>query len=155
MTEKGRRAVDHEVHLPGDDIRHRGTGSLVRHMDELDTRLELEQLRREMRRAAIARTCIPILVRIGLDRRDDVFKRRAGDAVVGEHDQRYADHEHDRLEALDGIVGELLIDIGPDAMRGHRGFHERVAIGIRSGSEVQADDARSAGTIVDDDLLTQ
>jgi len=88
VCEQGGCALDGQVHLAGEQIRHRLRGTLVGHVKDVDAGRDLEQLSHQMRRRADGRSEIQLAgIRLGVG---DEFAQR----VCG-HPGRDPEHERD------------------------------------------------------------
>lgn len=75
LWQQGRQVADHHVHLVGQYRRHRGRGAFVGYVGHLHAGQILEQLGRQMRRAADAARGIVDLARLPLGIRDKLGDR--------------------------------------------------------------------------------
>ena len=117
--------------------------AFVRDMDHLGAGLMLEQLHGQMEYAAGARRRIVEFPRPLFGPGDQLFHRLRR-KVVGDQQAQWArSHQHDRGEALVGIVRQLRVYRRQCAESG-RGEEERVAVGIGFCHGVDADDAGRA-----------
>ncbi|KAG1252703.1 hypothetical protein G6F68_011663 [Rhizopus microsporus] len=94
---------------------------------------------------------------IGLRTRrvDDLLHRIEG--AVGPHDQRIADHAHQchGREILDGVIAQRVDEERIDGMRGDGAAHQRVAVRLRAGHQLRADDAGHPRLVLDNHGLPQ
>ncbi|KAG0756955.1 hypothetical protein G6F22_020120 [Rhizopus arrhizus] len=94
---------------------------------------------------------------IGLRTRrvDDLLHRIEG--AVGPHDQRIADHAHQchGREILDGVIAQRFDEERIDGMRGDGAAHQRVAVRLRAGHQLRADDAGHPRLVLDNHRLSQ
>ena len=126
MRDERRRGVEHHLHAAADQIGHRGSASLVWHVHERRAGHALEELARHVRRAAAAGRGEVDGVRLGVgDQLVHVARRQLG---VHRHDQRQQRESRHRGEILHRVVGQLLEEMRPDAVRGDRVLQQRVAI---------------------------
>ena len=147
------RTADVHVHLPGDRVGERRAAALVLHDDDVDARLQAEELGSEVLEAADARGGRVQLAGLALCQRDELLQR--AHRQRGRHDEqaRTGADRRDRHEPLQRFVGQLP---ERDAHReAHRDEKQRVAIGRRFRRGIDADGAASAATVVDDHPLPE
>ena len=146
------RIDHHEAQQPalqvGDGLRV----ALVADIDRLDAGLHLVQFRRHARGQGAGAEIV--LHGIGLELRRQLGRRP--DRAVGvdqQHEGRRA-HARDRLEAVDRIVGQLVVDRGVDRLRHRRGGENREPVGPGARHRFGRRDAIAAAPVVDHDGLT-
>jgi hypothetical protein len=124
-----RQVAAEHLHLPGNHRLHRWRRALVGHVQQVDAGHHLEVLTRQVGRTAVAAGRERKFARFLLGQRDELGQvvgrdGRMDDAYIG----RLVDQDH-RLEVLDRIVGQLLVDRGVDAVRAGRADDEVVTVG--------------------------
>ena len=127
-----------------------GTVPIVRYVDDVDSRRELQHLGREMRRAAVAGRAISQLTASRFRDGDEIPDALRGKRRMHHQDEGHTGHERDRLEVLDQIERRLRIQRLTNR-HGSRRRKERVAVRRRMRDEVRADVAGGARTVVDDE----
>jgi hypothetical protein len=93
--------------------------------------------------------------RILLGRRDHIVRRRVGKILVG--DQRVGDVEHqrDRNEVGERVIGQLLIEPGVEHDVAQAAHEQGITIGRRIDHRLRADDGPRAGPVLHHDALAQ
>ena len=124
-------------------------------MGEIDLSHRCKHGHGNMRRAAVAGRSEIELARIRLGIGDEFTGRGCRDRGIDQQDQRCLGDQADRLEILDGIVRQALVERLVDGMGADQPHENRIAIGGRLGCLGSADIAASAGTIFDDHGLAQ
>src|SRR5262245_42024508 len=155
VADAGGDCAKHHLHMTGDDVLQGRSGALVRHVDDLDLGLCLEQLAGEVRRSPVAAGREVQLARIRASERDQRGERM--------NRQRWMNHQHvglrgdqaDRSKIPFGIIVDLLVQAGIGGEDAVVRKQQRVAVGWRAGDELRRDIAAGAGPVVDDQWLTE
>jgi hypothetical protein len=142
------------LHVTGDEIVHGRAGAAERHMHELDAGFGLKELRREVGGTSDSARGDGDFFRLGLRERDEVLRCLGLHRRIDEKNHRGGADQADRREVADGIVMYPLLDRRNDGVR-HVGEQEGVAVRRGFGSNLDAEAAAGAGTVVDDDLLAE
>src|SRR5262249_34365174 len=154
VRQRGRRHVEHHLHLTGEEIGHRRGRALVGDVRQIHAGDELEQLPRDVMRAADAGRGHVQLAGIGLgvgNKLGDGLGRHRG---VNLHDQRNVFDLSDWRDVGDKVETELFIERGVDrVLRVHQ--QQRVAIGRHAGDRFCRDVAGSARPDLDEKLLAE
>ena len=107
-----RDARHHEagLHLAGEDGVDHLREALVGHVHEVDAGAALEQLHRQVRRAAVAHAAVVELALLRLGDAHEVGQRVGAELRVDHQQVRRGGHQRDRRELLDRVVaaGDLL-----------------------------------------------
>jgi hypothetical protein len=122
-------------------------------MDDVHVRHALEQLAREVRRAARTRGGVVDLPGLRFRQRDqlgDILRRHRG---VRHHDEVHRDHLRHRREVAQGIDGHGGIEVLVHRQVAERSQEQGGAVGSRPGGRLGADHAARARAVVDDHLL--
>jgi hypothetical protein len=136
-------------------VDHGGTAAAIGHVEHLDAGDVLEQLARQMRRAAVARRGKRQLAGIGLGMVDDLLHRFHRMFGVDRHDQRQLGDEDDRRKILHRVIRQAHVEVRPDTVGGDGIEQQRVAVGLRLGDVVRGDGAGCAAAVADDDRLAE
>ena len=127
--------------------------ALVRHVQQVHPRHQLEQLAAQVLEAADAARRILHIARLRLGEFDHFFHRFYRQVRVHQQHVRGRRQDGDRRKAVDRLVGQL---VEPRVDRVHQRHDEqRVAVLGRVGGELGADDAARAAAVVDDELLAE
>ena len=154
MLHRGRRGVDHDLHLSADQIGERRRRAAIGHLHHLDPGHHLEQLGGDVLRRADAGRGITDLAGIGFDIGDQLGNRLHRNRRIDLHHQRHAHDAGDRGDVADEIEIEILVQRGVDGIRrGHR--EQRVAVGRRAHHRLGADIAAGARLVFDDEGLAE
>ncbi len=90
-----------------------------------------EHFHEQMVRRRGAGGAVAHLAVLAFDERDQLRQRRRADVRVGDQRELRRADQADRREVLHRVVGQLLVDAGPDRQRRHRREKQRVAVGRR------------------------
>ena len=141
----------HHAHLnlPGHHIDDGRTGAAIGHVHHVERSELLEQLERQVARAAVAGRAVAELARTGARRLQEVGEGlEVGRRMGGEHVRRIH-RQRDRREIALGIERHFLEQAGVDQQR-IVPDHERVAVGLGLGDRAGGDVAAAARPVVDD-----
>lgn len=143
-----------ELHLAGQQVRHRRPLPAIRHVQHVDAGHHLEQLARHVRRAAVAGGGHGDLAGI-----DPGIGDQVGHAVRRQRGMHHDDHGHaddaaDGRDVADEVEVEFWIERGVDRIRYGR-KQQRVAVGGRIDHGLGADIAAGAGTVLGDEGLAK
>ena len=149
MRRDGLQRRDHRLHMAADQIGDRPGCALVRHVDDIHAGLELEELHRQMLRAAAAGRRVVQLARLLLNQGDELAHVLRRHLRIDVDAERADGEQRDRREVLDRIERRRLERrVGGE---GRRGEKKRVAIRRRLGRRLGTDVAGGAGLVVGDD----
>ncbi len=145
------RVDHHEAQQPalqvGDGLRV----ALVADIDRLDAGLHLVEFRRHSRGQGAGAEIV--LRGIGLELRRQLRRRSDRAVDVDQQHEGRRTHARDRLEAVDRIVGQLVVDRGIDRLRHRRGGEDREPVGLGARHQFGGRNAVAAAPVVDDDGL--
>ena len=155
-AQQRRHRIEHDVDAAGADVDHRRAAAAIGHVQHLDAGDVLEQLARQMRRAAVAGRRERQLAR------DWPWRRRSppaptssgGSALIVMISGRLATQD-DRREILHRVVRQAGVEVRADAVGGDGVEQQRVAVGRGLGDVVRRDGAAGAAAVADDDRLAQ
>jgi hypothetical protein len=117
--------------------------------------VHLQHFHGHVMRAAHAGGRVAQLARIPAHVLDQLLRGRIAGRWIDHDEERKSHHETDRHEILPRVVGECLEECRVEYQGPVIGTEYRVAIGRRLGHERSPDHRRSAGTVVDDELLAR
>ncbi len=149
------QALEHHLHVSGDQIVDGHRAALVRHVDDVGAGHVLEQLAAHVSRRAVARGRVHELSRILLRKLHQLAYR--GGRQRGRHREQQvpAGHERDRLQVPLDVVGKLRNHVARNRERPYRSHSYRVSIRRRLRYKVYSDRQRSTGAVLDDDRLPE
>ena len=124
-------------------------------MQHVDPGLGLEQLAREMGARAVPGRAEGEGARFRLGHGDDVADADDVEALAYDQDVRHGGNAGDRGEIPHRVVGAVLDQALVGRVRLVGTEHQRVPVGLGARHRVGADDARSAGTVLDHDRLIE
>ncbi len=143
----------HQRDLAAHEVLQRGRAALVGHVQHGHAGLALEQLVRQVMRAAGAGRRDAVLAGRGLERGEQ--RLRVGDAGVGrgrDDERRAAHHAHER-EVFLGVVGQLLVERGVVDQHAVVGREHGIAVARRTRHVLRRDDRARAGLVLDQHRL--
>ncbi len=144
-----------ELDLPAEEIVERGPRSLVRNVVQLDLRLAVEHLGRDMRRGAVARRAVVELAGIGARIGEELLVVARRYARMQKHVERDAAGRYDRHQQLHRIEIRALHDVRRDHHARAGRVRHGVAIGIGVRDRFEADIAVAARAVLDDERLAE
>jgi hypothetical protein len=147
---RGLQRHDRRLDVTAHQIVERAAHPLVGHVHEIDAGLLLEQLHREMLRAAVPRRGVIELPRMLPGEVEKLAQGLRRQLRIDEQREPAGRDQRDRHEALHRIERELPAERRVGAERGRR-EEQRVAVRRALRDELGADVAGRAGTVVGDD----
>ena len=90
-----------------------------------------------------------VLAGLGLELGGELAERIDAQPLVDQHHHGHQAEAGDRLEVLDRVVAQLLIQRGIAGVRHRRGGEHRVAVGLGAHHRFGGDDAVGAALVVD------
>src|SRR5258706_10428850 len=149
---RGRRLQRHyhRLHVTPYQVGQCTARPLVGNVDEVDVRVELEQLHGEMLRTPVSGGGVVKLARLDAGEIEEFAHRSGRQSLRDDHRHGAVGEQYYRRKAPDRVERELLIDRGIGA-EGGRGAKQRIAVGSSLGDEVGSYVARGARAVVGDD----
>ena len=147
------RRDEHHLDLAGAKRHDPGGASLVGHMGRLDAGGHVEVLAGEVREPAHSGGAVVDVVGPGARQRDEVPHVVDGQRIGDRQDEGKGGHERDGLEVPGRIVRHLLEDLRDHVPGIEEG--QGIAVGRGMRDRLDADQARGAGLVLDDDRLPE
>ena len=147
------RVAEHDVQRAAHQITDGQRRAAIGHMRHLQTGFACEQLGDEMVGRADAGRAVVHRAGLAPGQRHELLHGLGGRFGIDDQDVGIGRRHGDRSEVLHRIVGQRLVDGRINRDRARLAEQQRIAIGLRLGDEIGADDRARAALVLDHDRL--